>query len=156
MTGMAMTADPLRAYVITLRKGRRITQADLAKRIGMAERTYVSWERGTTRSIKEHFARALISALDGSREHLDMLDRMTPEEARQLAHEWMLLSGAEQARAHENAQKMSRIVRLSESDPVGLEEIIEQLRLDAQADPAFLTWLAGYLSGRRGDRPRKG
>lgn len=154
MTEGAMTADPLRAYVITLRKGRRITQANLAKQIGMAERTYVSWERGNTKSIKEHFARALIVALEGSREHLDMLDQMSPEAARQLAHEWLALSSEEQQQTQTNAQKLHRIVELQEDDAKGLEEIIEQLRTDARADPAFLTWLSGFLAGRRGDRPR--
>jgi transcriptional regulator with XRE-family HTH domain len=154
MTEAAMFADPLRAYVVTLRKGRKITQAELAQRIGMGERTYVSWERGSTKSIKEHFARAIISALDGSREHLDMLDQMNPAEAQQLAHEWMSLSSEERLKAESGLRQVRRIVELSDADPSGAEEVIQQLLREAREDPAILTWLAGFLAGRRGPQAR--
>lgn len=153
MTEGAMFADPLRAYVITLRKGQRITQAALAKKIGMGERTYVSWERGTTKSIKDQFARALITAVGGSLEHQSLLDQMSPEEGQQLAREWLATSAEDRQAAQESASKLQRIIALDTSDPQGLEDIIQQIRADARSDPTFLIWLEGYLSGRRGARP---
>jgi transcriptional regulator with XRE-family HTH domain len=154
MTEAAMFASPLRAYVVTLRKGRGITQEDIARRIGMKVRTYVAWERGTTQSIKEHFARALITALDGSQEHRDLLDTMSIEEAQNLAREWLSLSEEQRRNAQEAAHKFARVIELSDSDPAGLEDVIEKIRQDAQADPQFLTWLSGYLEGR-GVRSRR-
>lgn len=156
MTDTAMFADPLRAYIVTLRRGRHITQAELAKRIGMAERTYVSWERGTTKSIKEHFARALIAALDGSREHLDRLDQMSAEEAEALAQSWLSLPAPEREKLSESREKLRRVIELSDDDPAQLEEVIEELRRQARGDPTLLSWVAGYLArGPSGRRPKE-
>ena len=152
MTEAAMNADPLRMYIKTLRVGRGLSQPELARQAGMVESTYVAWERGSTKTIKEHLLRRVLRVLQGAREHLDMLDRMTEGEARAMALEWLELSPEEQARSIENHRKLQRVVELYDEDPQELSGIIETIRQEARADPGFIFYLNGLLAGRRGAR----
>lgn len=155
--GTAMFADPftdpLRAYFVTLRKGRRVSQESLADQIGMGRRTYVAWERGETKSLKAQYAQAMIRVLGGAREHLDQIGRMTPSEAKELAESWLTLSQTERAQLNDSAHKLRRVIELAEDDPARLEEVIRQVQRIARDDAEFLTWLSGYLAGRESHRP---
>ena len=151
-----LAADPLRAYITTLQKGRNISQEALAVQAGISPRTYTAWARGETKSIKDRVARALIECLGGSLEHYAMLARLSGDEARDLAVAWLELSPEEQDAAKANQSSYRRVIELAEDDPQELEEIIGALRQQAKGDPALLTWLRGYLAGRGAARPRQG
>lgn len=61
-----MSADGMRMYIATLRKGRGLTQEDLAERIGMNVRTYLAWETGKIQDIKAPFLLRAVDVLQGS------------------------------------------------------------------------------------------
>lgn len=81
------SAEAIRAYIVTLRKERGRTIDDVADAIKMPRRTYIEWEQGRTKDIKTPFAMRAVRFLMGSIEHLEELDEMTQEQARELALE---------------------------------------------------------------------
>ena len=134
--------DPLRAYIKTLRKGRHISQEHLADQVGMGRRTYVAWERGETKTLKSHYAQAMIRTLSGAPEHLDQLDRLSADAARDLAAAWLAAPTA----APSIPSRSRRVIELADNEPPQLEEVIAELRRQAQSDPAILSWIAGFLA----------
>lgn len=146
--------DPLRAYVLTLRKLARpkLSQTAVARAIGMTRRSYISWETGATGDLRWQTGRKLLDVIGGAPEHLDELDRMTVDEAVRFAQEWAKIPPDDRPAAQRARQKLRRIVELADDDPAQLERIIEQLRADARADPQLLGQLSAYLDGRRSPR----
>lgn len=82
--------EGLRGFVRELRKGRKVSQPDLAEAIGMSPRTYKAWELGNTETIKTHF---VIRAVRYLHSNLDLLadidDKTTFEQGAQIAREWV-------------------------------------------------------------------
>jgi transcriptional regulator with XRE-family HTH domain len=146
--------DPLRSYVITLRKGQKLSQEDVAEKLGKGRRTYIAWETGETKDLKLPVARSLVRILDGAFEHLGMMDELSADEARELAEHWLKMSPGERGAARTSASKLRRVVELAADDPQRLDDVIRQLRNDARADPAVLDLIAGYLAGLRASRSR--
>lgn len=150
MPAVAMTlkrTEPLRAYILTLREARGLSQEEVAKGVGIHPRTYTSWENGQTKELKLDTARSLIRLLGGWFEHLEHIDEISAEEARALAVEWLNLTPAEQEAARTSVGKLKRIVALTCDDPDQLVEVVNRLRKDAQANPAILDLVLGYLDG---------
>lgn len=88
MQGMLpMSADALRAYLRTLRDGRDLTQEQVAQAIGLAYRSYVDWELGTTKELKGTFLIRIVQLLRGSWDHAQRLAKpsATIEQARDMA-----------------------------------------------------------------------
>lgn len=148
----AGAVDPLRAYVITLRKLRRVSQQQAADELGLSRRAYFSWERGETQDITLGRARKLIALVEGSFEHLDTIDSLSIDEARALTIEWAQLPVEQQRSLSRARQRLQRIIALAEDDPARLERVVEQLRADARADPHVLDLITIYLDGRRSAR----
>jgi transcriptional regulator with XRE-family HTH domain len=89
-TGAIVSADALRGYVRTLRKGRGVSQAKLADAIKMALRTYKDWELGTTIGIEAPYLIRAITFLKGSFDQLvDLPDTATNEDGIRLADQWL-------------------------------------------------------------------
>lgn len=85
-----MSADGLRAYIRTLRQGRKVSQPKLAAAIDMPLRTYKSWEAGKTVTIKTSFLLRAIRYLRGSLDQLaDMPVDATADDGVQLARAWL-------------------------------------------------------------------
>jgi transcriptional regulator with XRE-family HTH domain len=148
MTDAAMFAehaDSLRAYVETLRKGRGLSQAALARMSGVPYRSYRSWLSGETKLIKKDYADALVEALEGSLEHLGLLRRMTVAEAKHLAFDWMALSSSAQKEANAGLAEMRRIIELRDSDPEGFEILVQQLLREARENPKVIGWVSNAL-----------
>lgn len=162
MSAQAMGAsDPLRAYIITLRKLQGFSQGDAAALAGVARRTWIAWESGEIVDIKVSTARRAIEALGGSFSHLDLLgDDATVEEAISLAQKWLDLAPELRAELSDAGSKLARIAALSRENPDKLEQVIAELRLDARVDPQLLDLLTAFLAGRRSIRtpsaPRRG
>lgn len=120
-------SDPLRAYIVALRKGKRLSQPALAEAAGVKPRTYIAWENGETSSLDIGVARAIVQVLDGAFEHLDLVLGMTADQARLLAEHWITLSAEERAAARSGATKLQRIVALSADDPLLLDEVLRRI-----------------------------
>jgi transcriptional regulator with XRE-family HTH domain len=148
--------DPLRAYVRELRSLAGLTQQEVADRLGLTRRAYVLWETARTNDIKLGHARALIRLLGGSMQHLDMLDEMSADEARNLAIEWAKLSAPDRERAERARAKFARVIELSPNDPQQLAQLVEQLRNDARIDAQLLELITVFLDGRRSGRSSQG
>lgn len=146
--------DPLRAYVIALRKAAGLSQEAVAKDLGLTRGAYIKWETGETQDIKLSSARRLLRLLGGALEHLDDLEFMNVEQARELAERWRSTPEDEKPAALRAQAKLRRVIELSDDDPISFERLIEQLRDDSRADPALLDAISGYLDGRRAGRRR--
>ena len=113
-----VTADALRSYVRTLRKGRKVSQPKLAEAIGMALRTYKDWELGTTVNIDAPYLIRAVQFLGGSLEQLANLPgTATAEDGARLAEQWLSRDAvvAEFApRPDETPEEASRVNRLLE------------------------------------------
>jgi len=149
------TTDPLRAYVLTLRKTAKLSQTAVAKKIGVTRRAYIAWETGETGDLRLQVARKLMHAVGGSLDHLDELDDMSVEQATDLARNWSKIPPEDRPAAQRARQKLQRIIELTADDPVQLEQVILQLRADIRADPQLLDQLSAYLDGRRSSRGRR-
>lgn len=142
-------SDVVRAYITTLRKEQHISQEAVAGAIPMALRTYKAWEGGSTKDIKVPLAIRAIKFLGGTVEHLWEMDIATEASAAQLARDWARLTPEQRVQASQFEAKFRRVIALGEQDPVKLEQVIERLRADAQADPAVLDLVLVWLDGRR-------
>jgi len=89
-------AEAIRAYIVTLRKGRGVTLDAMADAIKMPRRTYIEWEQGRTRDIKTPFAVRAVQYLHGSLSDLARIDQLSEEEAADLAN--TILSGGDDSR----------------------------------------------------------
>lgn len=140
-------ADPLRAYIVSLRSARRLSQPELAQAAGVKARTYIAWENGETSKLDVEVARTIVRVLGGLFEHLDVVLDMTADQARGVAENWINLSDEEREEAREGLSKLHRIVALSDDDPAQLDDVIRRLRDEARIDPDVLTLVSGYLAG---------
>jgi len=147
--GTGALTDPLRAYVITLRKLAKLDQDEVASLIGVGYRTYMAWETGETKDIKLPVIRKLINVLGGAFQHLEHIDALTAEDAARLAENWHKLSADERESATRGGQALERIVRLTEDDPEKLEYVLRRLRDEAREDAELLNLVNGYLDGYR-------
>jgi DNA-binding XRE family transcriptional regulator len=138
--------DPLRTYVITLRKLAKLDQDEVAAQIGIGYRTYMAWEQGETRDLKLPVARRLIQVIGGSFQHLAFIDEMTADEAQRLAMQWHQLSPEERATA-QSEPRARRTVALGDDDPLTLDALLRRLRDMAREDPALIDLISGYLDG---------
>lgn len=152
-----MDLDPLRVYVITLRKIRKLSQDEVAAQLGVANRTYLAWELGQTKDLKLPVARMLIRVIGGSFDHLEHMDELSAEEARFLAENWAKMSPEERQAATKVGAQLERIILLSRDDPSKLEELLRRLRDEGRADQELISLISGFLDGYRAAsrRPRK-
>lgn len=58
--------EALRAYLTTLRKGRGVSQDNLASAIGLSRRAVLNWEKGETQTMKMAVALDAIRFLQGA------------------------------------------------------------------------------------------
>jgi DNA-binding XRE family transcriptional regulator len=147
--GMA-ESNAVRAYIRTLRSERNLSQDVVADAIHVARRTYIAWEAGNT--IKDIKAPALIRAikfLGGAFDHLGSFENASEEQATQMARDWVRFTPEQQAQVTRIREKIEYVVAKGEDDPVKLGQVIQQLRADAQTDPAVLDMVMAYLDGRR-------
>lgn len=122
-TRTGVSSEAMRAYVRTLRKGRKVSQPRLADAIDMAVRTYKSWELGETETIKTPNLVRAVRFLNGSFDQLaEMADDATAEDGSRMAREWLDRKdvAAEFARrateTPEEASVISRLLDLLEAD----------------------------------------
>jgi transcriptional regulator with XRE-family HTH domain len=120
--GVIVSADALRGYVRTLRKGRGVSQGKLADAIKMALRTYKDWELGTTISIDAPYLIRAVQYLNGSLEQVASLpDTATNEDGARIAQQWLTRDAvvAEFAprsdETPEEARALSRLLDLLEA-----------------------------------------
>ena len=139
--------DPLRSYIVVLRTGNRMSQPAVAAAAGIKARTYIAWENGEVGKLDIEVARAIIRALGGMFEHVDQILDMTPEQARQMAHNWLALSEEERAAARKGTEGLKRVVALADDDPFMLDSVLRRVRDASRADPGVLKLVAGYLAG---------
>lgn len=139
--------DPLRVYVVTLRRAAGLTQEDVASRLEIGYRTYIAWESGETKDLKLPIARALMRVIGGAFKHLEYIEDLSAEEARDLAETWAKLSPEERATAEQAASKLDRIIQLSADDPIKLERVLRRIRAEAKEDQDLITLINGYLDG---------
>lgn len=142
-----MSADAMRTYVATLRRGRGVSQKDLADRIGMNARTYLSWETGETQDIKAPYLLRAVEVLSGSADHLMRLadDRLGAEEGRKLAE--VILEGLAAGGGLEyvkTPEDVAELVRYFEEELTAIRQ--EDRRSLGDALKGFL---AGFRAGRR-------
>lgn len=147
MSATAAAADPLRAYVVTLRTSRRLSQQAAAEGAGIQPRTYISWENGETKKIDIDALRSIVEYLGGAFEHLKTIHLKTPEEGRALALQWLSLSEDEKLAAVAATEKLNRIVVLAENDPARLDEVLRLIRDRVRDDPELLSLISGFLAG---------
>ena len=145
-------SNAIRAYITTLRAEQKISQDKLAGAIGLAPRTYKAWEKGTIKDMKVPLIIRAIRFLGGDFEHLGELDQVDTARAEQMARDWLALTKEQRAQAIRIQAKFQRVVELGEHDPVRLRQVVEQLRADAESDPAVLDAITAYLDGRRSGR----
>lgn len=145
--GIHPDRDPLRVYVITLRKAAGLTQEDVAGRLEIGYRTYIAWESGETKDLKLPIARALIRAIGGAFRHLEHIEDLSAEEARDLAETWARLSPEERAAAEQAASNLDRMIQLSADDPIKLERVLRRLRDEAKGNEELIELINGYLDG---------
>lgn len=138
--------DPLRTYVLTLRKLAKLDQDEVAAQVGIGYRTYMAWEQGEIKDLKLPIARRLIQVLGGFFPHLGYVDELTADEAQRLATQWHLLSPEERAAAQAEP-RARRTVALADDDPLTLDALLRRLRDMARADPALIDLISGYLDG---------
>lgn len=148
VSGLAMSVSgAIRVYIATLRDEQHISQDALADAIGMPPRTYKAWESGPTEDIKAPYVIRAIKALGGAFEHLADLE--DEDSAARLARDWVRLSPDQRQQVSQIQAKAQRVIELGEKDPAKLEQVIERLRADAQADPVVLDMVLVWLDGRR-------
>jgi DNA-binding XRE family transcriptional regulator len=140
-------ADPLRSYILVLREGRHMSQPDVAASAGIKRRTYIAWENGEVGKLDIEVARAIVRAVGGLFEHVDLVLDMTAEQAREMAHNWLSLSEAEREAARKGTEGLKRVVALADDDPYLLDSVLRRVRDAARADPGVLKLVAGYLAG---------
>jgi transcriptional regulator with XRE-family HTH domain len=108
-----MSADALRSYVRTLRQLRNISQPDVADAIGMALRTYKSWEVGETRDIKTPYLLRAVRFLRGSFDQVATIpDSATVEDGAILAHELVDSFAPLPDETPEEASRINRLLDL--------------------------------------------
>lgn len=138
--------DPLRTYVITLRKLAKLDQDEVAAQVGIGYRTYMAWEQGETKDLKLPVARRLLQVIGGSFQHLASIDALTADEAQDLAVQWHRLSPEERAAAQAEP-RARRTVALGDDDPPTLDALLRRLRDMAREDAALIDLIGGYLDG---------
>jgi transcriptional regulator with XRE-family HTH domain len=140
-------SEVLRAYITTLRSEQRVSQKAVADAISMPLRTYQAWENAETKDIKLPLAVRAIQHLGGLLDHLGELK--DEEDAARLARDWVRLSPEQRQQVSRIKAKAQRVIELGERDPAKMEQVIERLRADAQADPVVLDMVLAWLDGRR-------
>lgn len=151
----ALGGDPLRIYVITLRKLAGLSQEDVSGQLGIGYRTYMAWETGETKDLKLPVARSLIRVIGGSFDHLEHMDELSPEEAKLLAENWAKMSSEEREAARRGRAHLARIIQLAADDPAKLEDVLRRLRDEARGDTELLHIISGFLDGYRAATRRK-
>lgn len=151
--GSVAGSDALRAYISTLRSVQGYSQDAVADSIGIARRTYIAWETGETKDIKAPLIIRAIKLLGGAFGHLADLDEATEEEAERKAREWLKMTPEERAQVERIHAKFRRVIEIGDQDPERLEQVVEQIRADARADPAILDLVLAYMAGRRSSLP---
>lgn len=146
-TAALKSQDPLRTYIVTLRVSRGLTQPALAEAAGVRPRTYISWENGETEKLDVDVAERLIDALGGLWDHVKMVRKMSAEQARAFAEQWISLSSEDREAATQAAHRLNRIVVRQGDDPVMLEDVIRRLRDQVRDDPEALALIRCYLAG---------
>jgi|SRR5688572_5351769 len=145
-----MSSDAMRAYVVTLRKGRGVSQDDLARKIGMAPRTYLAWETGEIKDIKAPFLMRAISTLRGIPAHLMRLSEEDQDVEHGEALAQAVLRGLEAGGGLDYVQTpedVEELVRYFEEELTALEE--EDRKRAGER-------LKGFWAGLRFGRRRNG
>lgn len=91
------TADAIRGYVVTLRRGQKISQDTVAERSGLKRRAYILWETGISTDIKVPVLLNALEAVGGWAPHLYQLIDCTEEQGVELAEAWLELTPDERA-----------------------------------------------------------
>lgn len=142
-----MSADGMRMYIATLRKGRGITQEDLAERIGMNARTYLAWETGKIQDIKAPFLLRAVDVLHGSADDLIRLadDAMGIDAGKELAE--VILEGFASGGALEYVKTPQDVADLM----TYFEEELTAIRAEDRRNlgNALRGFLAGFRAGQR-------
>lgn len=144
------------SYIRTLRVELRLTQEVVIERAaeqlhGRKIDSTTLWriETGQKRTRSDILA-AVVAAVQGDSEDVAKLMRnpdATIADGRQAA--LARLTPEQETQVSRMQTKLRRVIELADTDPVKLEHVIEQLRADAQADPAILDMVMAYLDGRR-------
>ena len=143
-------ADALRGYISHLREENKVSQKTLAEAMGIARNTYIAWETGETKDLKVPLMIRAMRFFRVPLEHLEELaDAETEDQGRQIADTWLKMTPEQQAQVSRMQTKLGRIIELGEQDPARLEQAVERLRADAQADPVILDLVMVWLDGRR-------
>jgi transcriptional regulator with XRE-family HTH domain len=157
MAGRAQMANPIRAYVYTLRKLRNLTQEEVADGAGLKRRTYIAWENGETAKLDLEVAQNIVEFLGGAFEHLGRVTKMSPEAAAELASAWAAMSPEEQAASlRPTDDKVRQLIAISVDDPEGLADVLRDVRNEARADDRTLDMISVFLAGLRGGRRIRG
>ena len=142
-----MSADGMRVYISTLRKGRGLSQDALAESIGMNPRTYLAWETGKIQDIKAPFLLKAVGVLRGSSDHLVRLadDKIGADEGRSLAD--AALEGFEAGGGLAYIKTPEDVAELMQY----FEEELTAIRQEDRRSlgDALRGFLAGFRAGRR-------
>lgn len=123
--------EGLRAYAKERRRRNKLTQEQLAEKIGMSLRAYTDWERGKRSTIKSTLLTKMVEVLEAAPEHIaELLSKpVTPQRARELAHIDKIIHG---------------------TDPDELDRIIDEIRARAEKEPALIAVLKVLIGGGHG------
>lgn len=91
-----MTIKALGAYMRGLRNGHRLTQDELASRLGVDGRTVRNWESGHTEPTITSFIYYLFATGGSGRQVVAIVldDSITPSAAYEMGHVWAVTSNA--------------------------------------------------------------
>jgi transcriptional regulator with XRE-family HTH domain len=131
MRGAAMPSSAIRAYLVELRKLRRLTQQRVADEIGVGVLSWKKYEAGKTEDPSSSFLIAAIRAMGASFDHLRKLSAPDADEGlgRRLAElrveEEQALDELEAMRATMSDAEIDALLAARERD---LEEELNRLR----------------------------
>ena len=135
----SVAADNVRRYVKQLRESLGVTQDALAHAVGISERAYAVWEKGSTGDIKSVLLMRVLEFLKGSADEVQKLAIADMQE--QLSQEQQRLI---------NARVLALAAELGDEE---LGAALEAIR-DLRGDPTALARLVGYANRLREERMR--
>jgi transcriptional regulator with XRE-family HTH domain len=137
---MAMQAAG--AYLAALRSRRGYTQEDVAKGLNVSTKSVQLWEGGRKTPSSLSLA-ALVRFVDGNPDDVHALlldDTADAEVGRARAYEWL-------RKDRKLKEEVDRLV--TETDPIVLREVVEELIQEYEQHPVILDRLRAWLEGWR-------